>query len=224
MGKKAPRSFLLNLVRRVTSGESALEENVDDGSVVYLADLIAGFQEQPEEALSICEVDMSFSTLYDRDMDDVVELVRLFPRCSIVNLSGLFLYETSAEKIQSLTQLSCVRYVVITSTPLASTACWTSYHSVFTVDDLRKIVFISTPAWLARGYWRSTVRNTEKQAIAVNTHSHFYKECPDIAQTLAERSSLVLGGGCDCDSDTSSIIDVTGDYGALGNIFSDFSL
>lgn len=158
---------------------------------------------------------MSFSRLYDSDLDDIVELVRLLPRCSIVNLSGLLLLATSAEKIQSLTQLSCVRYVVITSTPLASTACWRSYD-LFTVDDLEKLVFISTPAWLALGYWRSTVRNTEKQAIAVDTHTLFYKECPDIAQTLAERSRLVLGGGYDSDSDASPIFDVAGDHSALG--------
>jgi hypothetical protein len=154
------------------------------------------------------EVDLSFSALGNDDLPEVVSLVKLLPNCHVVNLAGLALNEAAVPAIHDLTQMDCMRYVVITSTALASTACWRAYaydgdeeeaHTRFTLDDLKKLIFVSTPAWLEAGHWRSTVTNQKMQTVVVNTHKLFYKECLDLAVVLSERTNLVLGLNVDGD-------------------------
>ena len=194
-------NYALNLSRH-TMGKHAQARGENDGDF-YLADITEAFSQAPDEIPNCVEIDLSFSALFDEDVEDIFNLVKILPRCSVVNLSGLFLYDNSVDAIRKIAGLEYVRYIIITSTPLASSACTRAYD-VFTREDLTKIIFVSTDSWLAKKYWHNTVRDPEKQSVVVDTHTLFYKERPDIAKILYERTSMFDSQVCDsgvCDDE-----------------------
>ncbi len=166
----------LNLAHKLKSEH---DMGCDDENALFISDFFEPLKRSPERASQYRAVDLSFSNLSNIDLADIINLVGFLPNCNVVNLTGLWLSASAVKSVQELLKKDQILYVIICSTPLASSICSEAF-SKFTGDDLEKLVFVDTPKMLEERLWHGIVHKS-KQTMVVRTHTRFYNECPSLA-------------------------------------------
>jgi hypothetical protein len=132
-------------------------------------------KDSDEARRKIKVVNLRNQHLLDADLEDIVELVTLFPECKRVDLNSNRFRDTrkAGETLGRLLQNEILQAVDIRFTPL-STVDGAEFLKSLTPEQLRRLIWIPQ-AWLGGGNWSKLVANEKEKIDAVmQAHCAFY--------------------------------------------------
>lgn len=117
--------------------------------------------------------------IMDEDLDQVLHIVQMLPKCRIVDLSGAALRTSTADDIRAFFDgAPHVEYLCFPLTDLAGFRGRTMFDGLDEAS-IRKIIFMHPDEVLSDPSWKATIRNTALHEAVVQTHTTFF------AQSLA---------------------------------------
>ena len=123
---------------------------------------------------AITGIDLSENNLFEEDLPLVVDFLKQFPHCRMLNLSGNRIYKNHDELIARLLERKII--VVLTGNPIA-TVDRKDFFRALEQDRPHLLEFLIwiPEQWLAVGNWKVLIGTEEAQALVVKAHQDYYQ-------------------------------------------------